>query len=283
VADALVVLEHRDARMLGDEADQTFAAARDDQIDFLIEPQKLGDALVAAAIDDRHGIDRQPRLVQRRPQHIAEHPVAVGRVRPTAQDHRVTRLEAQGRRVRRDADPQLAVDLALNGKVQRPGVCNAVETILFHEDCAPELLPLVCRELADHGVRIRGDARTRQLYPPAEAATEADWPAEYLDLIVAVRVVPDLDEAIAHIRKYGSNHTEAIVTEHYESAMKFLRRVGAATVLINASTRFADGQQLGLGAEIGISTTKLHAYGPMGLEGLTTQKFIVFGDGQVRE
>ncbi|NLH47184.1 MAG: glutamate-5-semialdehyde dehydrogenase [Myxococcales bacterium] len=185
--------------------------------------------------------------------------------------------------VDRDADPQMAVDLALNGKVQRPGVCNAVETILFHEDCAPELLPLVCRELADHGVRIRGDARTRQLYPPAEAATEADWPAEYLDLIVAVRVVPDLDEAIAHIRKYGSNHTEAIVTEHYESAMKFLRRVGSSTVLINASTRFADGQQLGLGAEIGISTTKLHAYGPMGLEGLTTQKFIVFGDGQVRE
>ncbi len=182
----------------------------------------------------------------------------------------------------RDADAQMAVDLALNGKVQRPGVCNAVETILFHEDVSERLAPLVCRRLAENGVTIRGDERTRQLFPDAVEATEADWYAEYLDLVVASRVVRDLDEAVDHIRKYGSNHTEAIVTNNHASAMEFVRRVGSSTVLVNASTRLADGNQLGLGAEIGISTTRLHAYGPMGLEGLTTQKFVVFGNGQVR-
>jgi glutamate-5-semialdehyde dehydrogenase len=176
--------------------------------------------------------------------------------------------------VDRAAEPEMAVNIAVNGKTQRPGVCNALETILFHAQSAPDLLPKVCEALAERGVEIRGCPRTRELFPPAVAATDEDWPAEYLDLIVAVRVVDDMDEAIRHIRLYGSGQTEA---------MEFLRRVDSSTVLVNASTRFADGNQLGLGAEIGISTSKMHAYGPMGLEGLTTQKFIVFGDGQVRE
>ncbi len=180
------------------------------------------------------------------------------------------------------ADAKVAVDLAINGKVQRPGVCNALETILFHEAVAADLLPRVCGALAEAGVEIRGCDRTRALYPAAAAATDEDWSTEYLDLIVSMRVVPDMDEAIRHIRLYGSGHTEAIVTAHHTRAMEFLRRVDSSTVLVNASTRFADGHQLGLGAEIGISTSKMHAYGPMGLEGLTTQKFIVFGDGQTR-
>lgn len=180
------------------------------------------------------------------------------------------------------ADGQIAVDLAVNGKTQRPGVCNALETILFHERVAGELLPRVCGALAEMGVEIRGCEKTRALFPAAATATDEDWATEYLDLIVSVRVVADMDEAIRHIRLYGSGHTEAIVTAHHTRAMEFLRRVDSSTVLVNASTRFADGHQLGLGAEIGISTSKMHAYGPMGLEGLTTQKFIVFGDGQIR-
>lgn len=185
--------------------------------------------------------------------------------------------------VDRSADQDMAVNIAVNGKTQRPGVCNALETILFHAQSAPDLLPKVCEALAELGVEIRGCPRTRELFPSAVAAVDEDWPAEYLDLIVAVRVVDDMDEAIRHIRLYGSGHTEAIVTTRQTEAMEFLRRVDSSTVLVNASTRFADGNQLGLGAEIGISTSKMHAYGPMGLEGLTTQKFIVFGDGQVRE
>jgi glutamate-5-semialdehyde dehydrogenase len=180
------------------------------------------------------------------------------------------------------ADLSMAVRIAINGKVQRPGVCNAVETILAHEDFAKNNLGAVCGELAEAGVEIRGCERTRLLFPQARPATEEDWHAEYLDLIASVRIVNNLSEAIEHIRVYGSNHTEAIVTNHHGNAMEFLRRVGSSTVLVNASTRFADGHQLGLGAEIGISTTKLHAYGPMGLEGLTSQKFVVLGDGQIR-
>ena len=180
------------------------------------------------------------------------------------------------------AEPAMAVRICMNAKTQRPGVCNAMETLLVHEAIAPVFLPAVAGPLREAGVVLRGCKRTREILPDAEAAAEEDWYREYLDLILSVRVVRDLDEAIAHIAKYGSLHTEAIVTESYERAQRFLREVNSSTVLVNASTRFSDGFELGLGAEIGISTTKLHAFGPMGLEELTTTKFIIYGNGQVR-
>ena len=180
------------------------------------------------------------------------------------------------------AEIAMAVRICMNAKTQRPGVCNAMETLLVHEAIAPSFLPAVAEELRKAGVVIRGCDRTRAILPDAEAATEEDWGREYLDLILSVRVVRDLDEAIAHIETYGSLHTEAIVTESYERAERFLTEVNSSTVLVNASTRFSDGFELGLGAEIGISTTKLHAFGPMGLEELTTTKFIIYGNGQVR-
>lgn len=176
----------------------------------------------------------------------------------------------------------MAIRICMNAKTQRPGVCNAMETLLVHEAIAPTFLPAVAGPLREAGVILRGCERTREILPDAEAAAEEDWYREYLDLILSVRVVRDLDEAIAHIEKYGSLHTEAIVTESYERAQRFLREVNSSTVLVNASTRFSDGFELGLGAEIGISTTKLHAFGPMGLEELTTTKFIIYGNGQVR-
>jgi glutamate-5-semialdehyde dehydrogenase len=157
-----------------------------------------------------------------------------------------------------------------------------METLLVHEQIAAAFVPAFQQKARDLGIVVRGCERTRELIPGAEAATEDDWHAEYLDLRLAVRVVRSLDEAIAHIERYGSNHTEAIVTEDYENAQRFLRDVGSSCVLVNASTRFNDGGELGLGAEIGISTTKLHAFGPMGLGELTSQKFVVYGDGQVR-
>jgi glutamate-5-semialdehyde dehydrogenase len=181
------------------------------------------------------------------------------------------------------ADLDMAVRISMNAKTQRPGVCNAMESLLVHEAVAPAFLPMVARALREAGVTIRGCQRTRAILPDVEEATEEDWYREYLDLIVSVRVVSHLDEAIAHIEKYGSLHTEAIITESYERARRFLHEVNSSTVLVNASTRFSDGFELGLGAEIGISTTKLHAFGPMGLEELTTTKFIVYGNGQVRE
>ncbi|MHB8772239.1 MAG: glutamate-5-semialdehyde dehydrogenase [Syntrophales bacterium] len=181
------------------------------------------------------------------------------------------------------ADIPMALRICLNAKTQRPGVCNAMETLLVHEEIAPRFLPAAAGELRQAGVRLRGCERTRAILPDVEAASEADWSAEYLDLILSVRVVRDLDEAIAHIEAYGSLHTEAIVTESYERAQRFLNEVNSSTVLVNASTRFSDGYELGLGAEVGISTTKLHAFGPMGLEELTTQKFIIYGNGQVRQ
>jgi glutamate-5-semialdehyde dehydrogenase len=181
-----------------------------------------------------------------------------------------------------NADLDMAVRICLNAKTQRPGVCNAMETLLVHETVAPVFLPAAAGPLREAGVAIRGCRRTRAILPDAEEATEEDWYREYLELILSVRVVSNLDEAIAHIEKYGSLHTEAIVTESYERAQRFLREVNSSTVLVNASTRFSDGFELGLGAEIGISTTKLHAFGPMGLEELTTTKFIVYGNGQVR-
>ncbi len=180
------------------------------------------------------------------------------------------------------ADMDMAAALVMNAKTQRPGVCNAMETLLVHRKIAGEFLPKAAASLKRAGVTLRGCPHTREVLPDAEEAMEKDWYEEYLDLILAVRVVDDLDEAVRHIRKYGSLHTESIVTRDYGNAQRFLQEVNSSTVLVNASTRFSDGFELGLGAEIGISTTKLHAFGPMGLEELTTQKFIIYGNGQVR-
>jgi glutamate-5-semialdehyde dehydrogenase len=180
------------------------------------------------------------------------------------------------------ADLDMAQNISYNAKVQRPGVCNAVETLLVHRQIAPVFLPPVAEKFKAAGVELRGCPETRRILEGIEEASEEDWLAEYLDLILAVRIVDDLDQAIRHIIRYGSSHTEAIVTQNYTNARRFLREVPSSTVLVNASTRFSDGFQLGLGAEIGISTTKLHAFGPMGVEDLTTSKFIVYGSGQVR-
>ena len=180
------------------------------------------------------------------------------------------------------ADMEQAVAICVNAKVQRPGVCNAMETLLVHENAAREFLPAASADFRKQGVELRGCPQTLSLVPWATPASEEDWGTEYLDLILAVRVVPSMDEAIEHIRRHGSLHTEAILTREHARAMRFLRDVDSSLVLVNASTRFNDGFQLGLGAEIGISTTKIHAFGPMGLSELTTMKFIAFGDGQVR-
>jgi glutamate-5-semialdehyde dehydrogenase len=181
------------------------------------------------------------------------------------------------------ADLEMALALADNGKVSRPGVCNAVETILVDRAIAPAFVPRLVAHLGERGVEIRGDADVQRLGGAVvRAATDDDWDAEYLELIVAMAVVDDLDGAIAHIERHGSDHTEAIVTTDDAAAARFLTEVGSSTVMHNASTRFADGGELGLGAEIGISTTRLHAYGPMGAEGLTTCKFVVRGTGQIR-
>jgi glutamate-5-semialdehyde dehydrogenase len=180
------------------------------------------------------------------------------------------------------ADIDMAVNICLNAKTQRPGVCNALETMLVHQDIAREFLPLAANKLKKAGVVIRGCAKTKSILKNIEKANEHDWYAEYLDLILAVKIVENIDEAIAHIEKYGSLHTESIITNDYVNSQRFLNEVNSSTVLVNASTRFSDGFELGLGAEIGISTTKLHAFGPMGLEELTTTKFIIYGNGQVR-
>jgi len=181
------------------------------------------------------------------------------------------------------ADSAMAGEIIVNAKAQRPGVCNALETLLVHRDAAASCLPPIAAALRASNVEIRGDEAVCALVADATTATEDDWSAEYLELILAVRVVADMDEAIAHINRYGSLHTEAIITSDYANAQRFIREVNSSTVLVNASTRFADGGELGLGAEIGISTTKLHSFGPMGLEDLTTTKFIVYGNGQIRQ
>lgn len=181
------------------------------------------------------------------------------------------------------ADIGMAADIALNAKVQRPGVCNAMETLLVHADVAPAFLPAGAARLRDAGVELRGCPRTRGLVPWAVAATDEDWKTEYLDLILAVRVVESFDAAVTHIREYGSGLAEAIVTRDYERARRFVAEVDAACVLVNASTRLCDGNQFGMGAELGISTSKLHARGPVGVEELTTTKFVVMGSGQLRE
>jgi glutamate-5-semialdehyde dehydrogenase len=182
-----------------------------------------------------------------------------------------------------DAELEMAERICLNAKIQRPSVCNAMETLLVHEAIASEFLPPLIAKYRDAGVEIRGCDRTCALVPGIKKANEEDWTTEYLDLILAVRVVKDIDEAIAHIEQYGSEHTESIITTDYRRSREFIERVNSSAVMVNASTRFNDGGELGLGAEIGISTSKIHAFGPMGLEELTTTKFIVFGDGQVRE
>jgi glutamate-5-semialdehyde dehydrogenase len=180
------------------------------------------------------------------------------------------------------ADVDMAIRVADNAKTQRYSTCNTMETLLVHAAIAPRVLPKLCEMYAAKGVELRGDERSRKLVAAMKAATEDDWYTEYLAPILAVRVVDSLDDAIAHIAKYGSQHTDAIVTNDHAAAMRFLREVDSASVMINASTRFADGFEFGLGAEIGISTNKLHARGPVGLEGLTSQKWIVLGSGQIR-
>ena len=184
--------------------------------------------------------------------------------------------------VDRTADPKLALDLLIDGKTSRPGVCNALETLLVHRDVAAGFLPQAAQALRERGVELRGDDASRALVPDMRAATGDDYAAEFLDLILAVRVVDDLDTAIAHIRRYGSDHTEVIASRDEAAARRFVQAIRSAVVMVNASSRFSDGGELGLGAEIGISTTRLHAYGPMGAEALTVERFVVRGEGQVR-
>jgi glutamate-5-semialdehyde dehydrogenase len=181
------------------------------------------------------------------------------------------------------ADPEMATRVAVDSKISQMEVCNGLETLLVHRDAATTAMPRILKSLHEQGVELRGCAKTCEIFSDAVPASDSDWAEEYLAPILAVRVVDDIDSAIEHIRRYGSNHTEVIVTRDYGSSQEFLRRVGSSTVGVNCSTAFADGFRLGLGAEIGISTSKIHAYGPMGLEGLTTLKFVLRGDGQLRE
>ena len=180
------------------------------------------------------------------------------------------------------ADITMAMDIAINAKVQRPGVCNAMETLLVHRHIASDILPELARRFQDAGVELRGCPKTQAIVPGIKEAENDDWPAEYLDLILAIKVVDSIEEGMDHIARYGSQHSEAIVTESYQNAQRFLREVDSSAVFVNASTRFNDGGEFGLGAEIGISTQKLHARGPMGLKELTCSKFIVYGNGQIR-
>jgi len=181
------------------------------------------------------------------------------------------------------ADPEMARDIVRDSKVRQMAVCNGLETLLCHADAIEPALVQTLQALHAEGIEIRGCPRTCAAFDPAKPAAEEDWPAEYLAPILAVKVVDSLEEAVAHLRRYGSDHTEVIVTRDYDSAQRWLRKVQSSTVGINCSTAFADGFRLGLGAEIGISNSRIHAYGPMGLEGLTTRKFVLYGDGQLRE
>jgi len=183
-----------------------------------------------------------------------------------------------------ESNLNMAESIAYNAKVQRPGVCNAMETLLVHRDIAMRFLPPLAKRLTEAGVELRGCPLTRKILVRrnVKKALESDWRAEYLDLILSIKVVGGLSEAIQHINKYGTSHSDAIVTENYVNAMKFLQEVDSSSVYVNASTRFTDGYEFGKGAEMGISTDKLHARGPMGLEELTTYKYVIFGDGQIR-
>lgn len=185
--------------------------------------------------------------------------------------------------VEEDADLTKATPIVINSKCQRPGTCNAAEKLLVHQNIAKEYLPAVIAELRKNGVEVRGDQHTRKIVPDAKEATEQDWGTEYLDLIIGIKVVENLDEAIAHINKYGTHHSESIVTSDFDKALRFQKEIDSAAVYWNASTRFTDGNQFGLGAEIGISTQKLHARGPMSIQHLTTTKYIILGSGQIRK
>ena len=185
--------------------------------------------------------------------------------------------------VDKEADLKMGVTVCVNAKTQRPGVCNAIETLLVHKDIANKFLPMAYQGLKDHRVEMRGCPDTRRVLKGIKRATEEDWYAEYLDLILAVKVVDTAVEAIEHINKYGSRHSDSIITQNYNTARQFLREVDSACVYVNASTRFTDGGEFGLGAEIGISTQKLHARGPMGLSELTTTKYVILGEGQIRQ
>jgi glutamate-5-semialdehyde dehydrogenase len=180
------------------------------------------------------------------------------------------------------ADLDKALPIVVNSKVQRPGVCNSAETLLVHESVADQFVVDVAKALIGEGVELRGDQRSRELVPDMIPATEEDWATEYLDLVIAVRVVPDLESAIEHVRRYGTGHTEAILTEDRMAADRFVSAIDTAVVAVNVSTRFTDGEEFGFGAEIGNSTQKLHVRGPMGLESLTSERYILYGDGQVR-
>ena len=180
------------------------------------------------------------------------------------------------------ADFDMAIRIAVNAKTSHPSVCNAMETLLVHEAIAPKFLPKLSWAMGEKHVEMRGDARAREICPEMKEATEEDWSTEYGDLILSIKVVPDLDAAIAHINKYNTGHSETIVTKNLENAHRFQREVDAAAVYVNASTRFTDGFEFGFGAEIGISTQKLHARGPMGLEALTSTKYLIYGEGQIR-
>jgi glutamate-5-semialdehyde dehydrogenase len=184
--------------------------------------------------------------------------------------------------VDRAADPEMATAIVLNAKTQRPSVCNAAETLLVHEELVDKWLPEALERLDDKGVEIRGDGRVRQVFTKATPATDEDWRTEYLDLVIAVRVVDSLDEAIDHVNRWGTSNAEGIVTEDLTAARRFAAEVDSGSVFVNASTRFSDGAEFGYGAEIGISTQKLHARGPMGLDALTTPKYVVWGQGQIR-
>jgi glutamate-5-semialdehyde dehydrogenase len=185
--------------------------------------------------------------------------------------------------VSEDADLEQALPIVVNAKCQRPGVCNAAEKLLVDAAIAEAFLPKAIAALRAKGVEIRGDPATQRIVPDVKAATEEDWYTEYLDLIMGVKVVTDVDEAIAHINKYSSKHSESILTTNFDKALKFIKEVDSAAVYWNASTRFTDGNQFGLGAEIGISTQKLHARGPMSVQHLTTTKYFVLGKGQIRQ
>jgi len=180
------------------------------------------------------------------------------------------------------ADLDMAAEIIVNAKAQRPGVCNALETLLVHEKIAKKFLPLAYQALTKANVTLKGCKKSCEVLTQIESATEEDWNAEYLDLILAVKVVENMEDAMAHIAAHGSNHTEAIITSNYNKSRRFIREVDASLVIVNASTRFNDGGELGLGAEMGISTSKLHAYGPMGIKELTTTKFVAWGNGQIR-
>jgi len=181
-----------------------------------------------------------------------------------------------------DADSSMAIDIAVNSKTQRYGTCNTMETLLVHSDRAAEFLPPFAQAMRQAGVELRGCQLTREILPEVATATEEDWSTEYLAPVLAIRVVDSLSQAVGHINRYGSAHTDAIVTGNLSHSQRFLRDVDSSSVMVNASTRFADGFEYGLGAEIGISTDKLHARGPVGLDGLTTQKYVVFGEGHIR-